>query len=702
MEMDDVERELLALLAEDEALRGGPKDEPAADLSAPLSAAQRNIWFLQQYDRLSTAYNLDRVFLVEGEFDVDAFRRALQHVCERHDILRTRIVEDQGQLSQVVDDAFQFPLTVERHAADEAWPQAMADFTRRHVGRPFDLGAAPPVRAALRECGDGRTLIALAMHHVLSDAWSNPIWLNEIALAYDAFRERRAPSGLPTLPLQYRHYALRQRDYLASAQYGADVAYWRQYLGAGTDALALPQTSDGTDARTGYHRFSLTDSACAGLAAWCSRARVGQFAALLGLWQVLLGKLSNQSSFQVGVPASGRLWPDVERLIGCFVNTHVYRASLAATQTLEEVIEAVQRASIEAMNHGNVPFDALVAELGVKRTADENPLFQVLFDFKVADAAAIAFGEAAVSSVPLPAAGRKFDLTLSITSSARTVQLEFEYAAHRFDGAAVERWAQAYCALLDALLADARESIGALDVLDAMDRDALLELSRVDERYEERRPVHRVIAAQARATPDAVALEFGERALSYRELDTQANRLAHRLIALGVGPEVRVGIAVERSVEMVVGLLAILKAGGAYVPLDPEYPRERLAYMIEDSGIALLLTQARVRDALPVPAALVVLELDTLDLSMEPATDPAVPVDVENLAYVIYTSGSTGRPKGAANRHGALTNRLVWMQQAYGLDASDTVLQKTPFSFDVSVWEFFWPLMVGAKLAVAQ
>ncbi|MGS0897008.1 amino acid adenylation domain-containing protein [Burkholderia stagnalis] len=703
-EMDDVERELLALLADDNDRHTSRDADPDSD-TVPLSAAQRNIWFLQQYDRTSTAYNLDRVFVVDGELDVPALRRALQYVCDRHEILRTRIVADGGQPRQVVDDAFRFPLTVEPSPAGAdagGLPQTIAGFARRHVSQPFDLAAAPPVRGALLALEGGRTLVALSMHHILSDAWSNPIWMSEIATAYESFRHGREPALRP-LPAQYRHYVARQHDYLAGDQYASDVAYWRDYLGDGSDVLRLPDAGSrcGVD-DTWRFRFALPPDSVGKLDAYCAKLRVSRFAVLLGVWQVLLGKLSNQSSFHVGVPNAGRLWPDVEHLIGCFVNTHVYRARLAPDLTLDEVVRAVHASSVAAMNHGNVPFDALVGELGVKRAADENPLFQILFDFKVSESARLTFGDASASLAPLPAAQRKFDLTLSVSAAAEAVECEFEYAASRFGDDAVSRWGDAYLSILDALLVDGRRCLGNLTVLDSRERASLLGLSRVDARYDEGRPVHRVIQAQAAATPDAVAVEFGDAVLTYRELDVQANRLARRLIALGVGPEVRVGIAVERSVEMVVGLLAILKAGGAYVPLDPEYPRDRLAYMIEDSGIALLLTQSHVRGSLPVPAGLTTLDLDTVDLSSKRDSDPEVTVDVENVAYVIYTSGSTGRPKGAANRHSALTNRLVWMQSAYGLDGTDTVLQKTPFSFDVSVWEFFWPLMVGAKLAVAQ
>ncbi|WP_408279079.1 amino acid adenylation domain-containing protein, partial [Paraburkholderia agricolaris] len=277
----------------------------------------------------------------------------------------------------------------------------------------------------------------------------------------------------------------------------------------------------------------------------------------------------------------------------------------------------------------------------------------------------------------------------------------FVYACELFDARTVERLARHYVASLNALVSGQVSTVADVELMSDAEREHLLGFSRCDVDYDGAQPVHRVIEAQVRRTPDAVAVLFGDQKLTYAELNARANRLAHRLSAQGVGPDVRVGIAVERSVEMVVGLLAIMKAGGAYVPFDPSYPAARLAYMMADSGIALLLTQRRVRDALPLPDGITVLELDAPDLTDQPSHNPVIGLNGENLAYVIYTSGSTGQPKGAANRHGALYNRLVWMQQAYALDATDTVLQKTPFSFDVSVWEFFWPLMTGARLAVA-
>uniref|UniRef100_UPI002ABDE207 amino acid adenylation domain-containing protein n=1 Tax=Paraburkholderia sp. J63 TaxID=2805434 RepID=UPI002ABDE207 len=640
--------------------------------------------------------------------DARRFEAAWQAASARHAALRTGFVASAGGWLQWVAREAVVPFehldwrvrTRLDDALDDtphdALADALNDFANEDVARGFDLATPPLQRVTLIATGEHRHHLVWTHHHAVIDGWSMAQLLAEVMRLY----------GGETLPAPRGRY----RDYIAwSRPSEAQVAqsFWRERLGAlAGPTHIVPARASGNAVRrsTATHALTLDAAATARLVALARATHVTVNTVVQAAWALVLRGLTGQSSVVFGTTVAGRPveLADAQTVVGLFINTIPVAAHPRAAMTAAAWLRELQAQGSAALEHAYAPLHEI--QRWAQAQASAEGLFDTLLVFenypvdavlKEASPGGLVFGE------PLARDETNYPLTIAaLLGDAMT--LNFTYATDRIDAATVAQWARRMQGALDALCESPDRKVGEIESVEARERQELLALSRVDERYEERRPVHRVIAAQARATPDAVALEFGEHALSYRELDAQANRLAHRLIALGVGPEVRVGIAVERSVEMVVGLLAILKAGGAYVPLDPEYPRERLAYMIEDSGIALLLTQARVRDALPVPVSLVVLELDTLDLSMEPATDPAVPVDVENLAYVIYTSGSTGRPKGAANRHGALTNRLVWMQQAYGLDASDTVLQKTPFSFDVSVWEFFWPLMVGAKLAVAQ
>ncbi|MBN3724640.1 non-ribosomal peptide synthetase [Burkholderia sp. Ac-20379] len=707
--MDDVERDLLALLLEDPAVKAdhGAGNEIHGERAAPLSAIQRNLWYLQQIEPASTAYNLDRIYLIEGDLDEVALRQTLQYVSDRHDVLRSRIVDVDGTLSQVVDPAFQFPLTIEPPAvATHDVEQTIADFVRRHRARSFDLASAAPVRAALLRIGARQTLLAFSMHHIVTDAWSNAIWMQELAAAYDVFRRSGMPPELPALPQQYRHYALRQRDYLAGEPGRRDLAYWRNYLGDATEALSLPDSAaPGIAAEATGHLVQRLDHATlSALDAYCATHRVGRFAALLGIWQVVLGKASGQSSFLIGVPSSGRLWPDVEPLIGCFVNTHVYRAALSPSATLGDVVRAAHVASVNAMNHGNLPFDSLLAELGVPRLADRHPLFQVLFDYKVADTRRVAFGDVDVKEIPAPAAQRKFDLTLSVTADAAGIELEFDYAAHRFDAAAVAGWGQAYASLLAELTGapDVRR-IGAFDLLDAAQRRRLDELGRGAAPWSNGHPtILSALADSVADRPDATAVVCGQQSLTYRELDLRANRLAHRLVALGIRPEMRVGCAIGRSVDLIVGLLAILKAGAAYVPLDPHYPRDRLAAMTAHSGMSLLLTTGDLVARVPVPAGVDVLAVDTLDLSAGPDTAPHVTIDGRHLAYLIYTSGSTGRPKGVAVSHAALAMHAHAVSARYALQPDDRLLQFASISFDAAQEQWLAPLLAKAAIVLAD
>ncbi|MGS0897539.1 amino acid adenylation domain-containing protein, partial [Burkholderia stagnalis] len=673
----------------------------------PLSYAQQRLWFLWNLQPDSGAYHIPVAMRIAGKLDVHALHGSFDALVARHESLRTTFVAGaNGHATQVIHPAlnpdyrtFDATARAERNAAVVAWATQLA-------AEPFDLTTGPLLRIGVAHLSENEHVLVVVMHHIVSDGWSAGVMLREFV---DGYRARVAgqPVALPALPIQYADYAVWQRRWLEAGEREHQLAYWRARLGGEQPVLALP-TDRPRQALGAYLAASETVQLPAGLSDAVHRVarahHATPFMVLLAAFDALLHRHTGESDIRVGVPVANRNRAETEGLIGFFVNTQVLKAELDGRTTLGALLDQVKSRTLEAQAHQDLPFDVLVDALQPERRLSHTPLFQVAFNHQRNDYQAIdELDGLSVERYRLGEGEAQFELTLNAQEAADgALSVGLRYARELFDAATMERFGRHYVRVLEAFAGDLSLGVDSIDLLDDDEHASLLELSRVDARYDEGRPVHRVIQAQAAATPDAVAVEFGDAVLTYRELDVQANRLARRLIALGVGPEVRVGIAVERSVEMVVGLLAILKAGGAYVPLDPEYPRDRLAYMIEDSGIALLLTQSHVRGSLPIPAGLTTLDLDTVDLSSERDSDPEVTVDVENVAYVIYTSGSTGRPKGAANRHSALTNRLVWMQSAYGLDGTDTVLQKTPFSFDVSVWEFFWPLMVGAKLAVAQ
>ena len=676
--------------------------------AARLSFAQEQLWFLQHLEPNLTAYNLPRVFRLSGRLDVQALEAAFSAVIERHAVLRTRFFEQDSVPMQVVEPAPPFALNSidlsndqlsEREARLHAAVQAV-------VSHIFDLEHAPTMVGCLIKLDEHEQVLALCLHHIVSDAWSNPILARDLADAYWMARRQAGTPQLPALPLQYIDYAAGQRERAESGALEADLAYWQRYLGDELPALELPldckrplnQSFQGAAIE-----FDVDASFNAAIQNFCRAERCTPFVALLAAWQVLLARYSGQDEFAIGVPASGRLREDVQDLVGFFVTTQVYRARLTPGMSLRQLCRQVRGDAIAALNHADVPFDVLLSSRKDRREAGRSPLFQVMFGVQMADeAGTLEFEGLAVTSMEYPHQGAKYELSLDLTIGARHSRGSLEYNTELFKESTARRLADHYRRALEAMVTDADQSVQTLDLLGTEEHRQLMQWGVNSTRYPDAEPVHGLIERQVKVNPRATALIFGDQQLSYGELNVRSNRLAHYLITLGVKPEVKVGIALERSIEMVVGLLGVLKAGGAYVPLDPEYPQERLGYMIEDSGIELLLTQSWLKSALPLTNTLQVLELDTLDLSVQSDHDPRVAVHGENLAYVIYTSGSTGKPKGAANRHHALRNRLQWMQDAYALNESDTVLQKTPFSFDVSVWEFFWPLMVGARLALAR
>ena len=705
-----LEDDLLALLlAEDDlppAFAADSAPGPSEPLTGPLplSFAQQRLWFLQQLDPDGSAYNMPRVLRLDGPLEAQRLERALNRVIERHAILRTRFEAGDLEPQQVIEPHAR--LTLRRvsltHLEGQALDSALQRQIAEQAGTPFDLSVAPLIRASLLETGKHQHYLLLTLHHIVCDAWSNPLLVADLSRAYGLPAEQ----GLPLPAQQYADYARWQRhSYPQSPQFSASSRYWRDYLGDEIPPLVLPldhPRQSGQRHIAGYHLEQLDPGTCAQLQTLCRTHRLQPMVVLLAAWQLLLGRYSGQRDFTVGIPSATRTRSETQELVGLFVTSQVYRARLSAASSGLDLLNRLKADSLAALEHADYPVELILESLELHRSSHANPLFQTLFNWRVSSphGAALNLGALEVSVLEGGPRQAKFDLSLEVDYAPDAIGVSLEYSTDLFKPATVATMARHWQNLLRALLAEPERRIDELPMLSPAEQEAILRgLNQTEVAYPGEFRVQRLFEQQAQRSPDACALVFADRQLSYRQLDQQANRLAHALVQHGVGPEVLVGIAAERSLEMVIGLLAILKAGGAYVPLDPEYPAERLAYMFEDSAIGLLLTQQHLQGSLP-PFAGQTLLLDA-DYSPLPDHAPAVEVDGEHLAYVIYTSGSTGKPKGAGNRHLALHNRLAWMQQAYQLSAADTVLQKTPFSFDVSVWEFFWPLIQGARLVIA-
>ncbi|BEP60728.1 hypothetical protein GmRootV213_12820 [Variovorax sp. V213] len=677
----------------------------------PVSFAQQGQWFLWQLNPANTAYHVGGGLGFSGPLDVAALQDAMQSLARRHEALRTvfgpgpeGLPEQRVQADVRIDIPFADLSVLDADARESRYDEAVIQVCRA----PFDLTAGPLLRCALLKMADGEHQLLLMMHHIISDAWSVQLMLDDLAQAY-ALRTQGRQDTRPQPEIGYVDFTLWQRKWLGNSEGEGErqLAYWRKRLGASQPVLVL--TTDrprAAEARYSASQHSLDIPA--GLARelkQLSRAQGGTlFMALLAAFHALLFRYTGQNEIRVGVPVAGRSRPETSGVIGIFINTLVLDARLHAQTSLAELLVQVRDTSIEAQAHQDLPFERVVQALRAEQGHAAAPLFQVMFNhLGQGDRPLRGWPGLQVRRIDLEERAAPFELTLeTIEREDGGIRANFRYAAELFEPETVERMAGHYKRVLEALVGQPASKLGELDLLGDAERARLAQWGVNTHRRGEAQCVHRLIEQQAAECPNATALIFGTEVLSYGELNRRANQLAHRLIEEGVRPEVKVGVALERSAELVVGLLAILKAGGAYVPLDPEYPVDRIAYMVEDSGLALVLTQARLKERLPPQAGVPVLALDTLDLGGCLQSNPVVALDSESLAYVIYTSGSTGHPKGAANRHGSLYNRLVWMQQAYKLGEADTVLQKTPFSFDVSVWEFFWPLMFGARLAVAN
>ena len=675
----------------------------------PASYAQLRQWFLWRLDPESTAYHLTGALKLHGELDVDAFKASFAALSSRHESLRTVFrATDNGQVVQVIKEAkdvYLDDIDLSRLPSPQRSEQVLAE-ARRLSQTSFDLERGPLLRVGLiREAHDVHVLVVV-MHHIISDGWSMRVIVEEFVSQYAA-RLHGLVTTMAGLPIQYADYAVWQRTWLEAGEKDRQLKYWKEQLGTEHHVLQLPvdhpRKSDGRYSAA-RHLIKLPADLSQHLYARARAEGTTLFVVLLAAAQVLLARYTGQRDIRLGVPIANRHRVETEGVVGLFVNTQVLRNVIDGHQRLGDILRQAKEAALGAQSHQDLPFEQLVEALQPERNLGIHPLFQILFNHQRGDSQALErLPRLRLEHYELGEQGVQFELAIdSREDPSQQVHITFTYAEELLESNSVERMAAHYIASLSALARRPDQTVREVELLSDSERQQLLQWGAGEQRNTPVQPVHRLFERRVREQPDSPAILFGKRQSSYRELNVQANRLAHKLLSLGVMREARVGIAVERSVEMIVSLLAVLKAGGAYVPLDPDYPADRLGYMVEDSGIVLLLTQSWLRDRLPIGAGLRVLEVDRLDVSDEQTHNPDVEVHGDSLAYVIYTSGSTGRPKGAANRHRSLHNRLAWMQEAYGLTELDTVLQKTPFSFDVSVWEFFWPLMVGARLAVAK
>ncbi|MCE0460111.1 non-ribosomal peptide synthetase [Pseudomonas uvaldensis] len=670
----------------------------------PQSLAQSRLWITWQLDPTSSAYNIPGGLHLRGELDESALRASFQQLVERHESLRTRFLERDGVALQQIDPAAEFTLQridLSDLPADQREARA-GQIREDEAIAPFDLEKGPLLRVTLLCLDEDDHQLLVTMHHIIADGWSMNVLVDEFSRLYAAAIQDQVATLAP-LPLQYADHGCWQRQWLAQGEAERQLAYWKQQLGDEHPVLALSTDHPrSAQRRRSAARYSLRlDKRVGDAVRQVAQAHEATcFMLLLAAFQALLQRYSGQADIRVGVPNANRPRLETQGLIGFFINTQVLRGQVDSRQSFAALLAQAREATLGAQAHQDLPFEQLLEAFPQAR---EQGLFQVMFNHQQRDLGALRrLPGLLADELPWHSREAKFDLQLHSEEDRNgRLTLSFDYADELFDAATIARLAGHFCNLLQAVCADPRQAIGDVPLLTGEEQAQQQQWS-VAPCTPATQWLPELLNEQARRTPSRTALLWDGGEMTYADLHTQANRLAHYLRDKGVGPDVCVAIAAERSPQLLIGVLAIIKAGGAYVPLDADYPAERLAYMLQDSSVDLLLTQTALLERLPACEGVSVIALDALHLEQWPGNPPGLHLQGDHMAYVIYTSGSTGQPKGVGNTHAALAERLQWMQATYGLDEADVLMQKAPISFDVSVWECFWPLITGSRLVLAS
>ena len=672
----------------------------------PLSFAQQRLWFLHQLEPDNAVYNMPAAVRLTGQLNIAALEATLTEIVRRHESLRTSFANAGEEPCQVIHPAVPWILSVvdlSELAESAAEVERLAEEEAR---RPFDLQVSPLLRTTLVKVSEAEHVLLWTMHHIISDGWSMGVLIREVAALYEAF-VRGAASPLEELPVQYADYAVWQREALNEEVIEGQLAYWRKQLGGELTVLELPtdhvrpavQTFRGAVEQVMFSR-KLSE----GLQEVSRRTGATLYMVLLAAFKVLLSRYTGQEEIIVGSPIAGRNRVETEGLIGFFVNTLVLRTDVRGEASFAEVVKRVREVVLEGHAHQEVPFEKLVEELKPERDLSRSPLFQVMFVLRNTPTAVLELPGIELGVLNAESGSAKFDLMLSMAEVTDGLVGWFEYNTDLFETTTIRRMFGHFETLLEAIVADTGRAVSEMPLLTAAEhRQLLVEWNDNRTGYTGDTCIHQRFETQVRRTPEAPAVVFGEEEISYSELNRRANQLAHYLQSLGVGPETLVGICVERSVEMIVGMLAIFKAGGAYVPLDPFYPPQRLALMLEDSQALVLLTQQRLTGALGAHDAKIVnIDTDWDTIAQHSTDNPVSDVHPGNTAYVIYTSGSTGRPKGVVIEHRSTVAMIDWATAVFTADELASVLASTSICFDISTFELFVTLSVGGRIVLTE
>ena len=675
----------------------------------PLSYAQQRLWFLAQMEPESSFYNMPMAVRMSGKLNLEALERSLAEVIRRHESLRTSFSTLDEQPVQLIAEAVSLSMPlIDLSHLDEAEREArLKQEARAEAGRGFDLREPPLLRVRMLRLAQDEHVLLLTMHHIISDGWSMGVLVREVGALYEAY-ERGEESPLEELEVQYGDYAVWQRERLKGEELERELGYWREQLRGAPAVLELPTDRVRPPVQTyrGARQSALIPlKLVEALKTLSRREEVTFFMLLLAAFKTVLYRYTRQTDIIVGTPSSNRNFIEIESVIGFFVNMLVMRTDLSGNPTFLELLQRVKVMALEAYAHQDLPFEQLVEQLQPERSLSRHPLFQVLFQLGDATIESLRLPGLTLAPIEIKRQTTQFDLNFNLQETKQGLTATIEFSTDLFDSETISNLLRHWRVLLEGIVDNPARRISEFPLLTDDERHrVLIQWNDTKTDYPTSGLIHELFEGQVARSPQAVALCFDDLALSYSQLNDRADQLAHFLLLhYRLGPDSIVALCLDRSLDMPLALLAILKAGAAYLPLDPLAPPHRLAFMLAQSDATLLLTQSHLSHRLP-PHSLPVLCLDDEAGRIAQHRWQPVPVTASphNLAYVIYTSGSTGEPKGVMCTHGGVVNRLLWMQETYGLGADDSVLQKTPYSFDVSVWEFFWPLLNGGRLVMAR
>ncbi len=671
----------------------------------PLSYAQERLWVFDRLNPNSPVYNIAGAVRLKGRLDLSALERSCNEIIKRHEVLRTNFVIVNGKPRQSVlpDLQLKIPVVDIGEGSVEDREIEVQRLAAEEAQQPFDLSTAPLLRMKILKLGDDEHVLLVNTHHIVSDGWSIGVLVREFAHFYEAFVSNKN-SQLPDLPVQYADFAVEQRRWLTGEVLEKQLSYWKQRLQGTLPVLDLPTDRPRPSVQTfngARETHSISQALTASLYKLCERYDATPFMVLLAVFELLLSRYTGQDDLLIGTPIANRTRAEVEGLIGYFANTLVMRADVSGDPKFLELLKRVRQDALGAYNHQDFPLERLIEELQPPRDVSRSALFQVAFVLQNTPSQELKLPGLTLTTVPLDTGTAKFDLTLEVTEVNEGLALAVEYNTGLFEAASIARLLGHYQALLQSCLAEPEQPVSRLSMLTEQEYSWQIERATAGASFETHACLHELFEAQVKRTPGAIALVFEDTRLTYDELNRRANQLAHHLRALGVRPETLIGIYMERSVELIVGLLGILKAGGAYVPLDPSYPTQRLALMLEDARPTAILTQQHLVENLP-PHEAAVLCLDTAAESIDSQSEenPSPESTPANLAYVIYTSGSTGKPKGTLITHANVVRLFAATKHWFNFGEHDVWTLFHSYAFDFSVWEIWGALLYGGRLVV--